>query len=121
MTTPGVWRLHTRTTPPRHVADLPVDGSDFPWLTSGFHPMSAYGDHRPLFTRLAHLSETERWEEFDACGAELNRTLALHAPDGLPVADFLLHVEPGEARARFRWSDEPVEDPVMEDPVSPAP
>ncbi|MGV9658045.1 hypothetical protein ACWDR5_13860 [Streptomyces koyangensis] len=42
-------------------------------------------------------------------------------PDGLPVADFLLHVEPGEARARFRWSDEPVEDPAREDPVSPPP
>ncbi|MET7505843.1 hypothetical protein [Streptomyces albidoflavus] len=117
MTTPGVWRLHTRTTPPRHVADLPVDGSDFPWLTAGFQPRSAYEEHRPLLARLTHLSETEQWEEFDACGAELNRRLALHAPDGLPVADFLLRLDPDGAGARFRWSDEPVED----DPLSPAP
>ncbi|RZE99443.1 hypothetical protein [Streptomyces sp. SCA2-2] len=120
MTTPGVWRLHTRTTLPGTSPTSPSTARTSP----GRPPDSTrcpHGDHRPLSTRLAHLSEAERWEEFDACGAELNRTLALHAPDGLPVADFLLHVEPGEARARFRWSDEPVEDPAREDPVSPAP
>ncbi|CAM5334865.1 MULTISPECIES: hypothetical protein [Streptomyces] len=108
---PGLWRLHTRATPPRHVADLHVDGSDFPWLTAAFRPLAPYEEHRPLFVRLADLSETEEWEAFDACWSELNRTLALHTPEGVPVADFLLHVEDDDSRASFRWIDEPAEGP----------
>ncbi|MDT0494204.1 hypothetical protein ACPEIF_14490 [Streptomyces sp. NPDC012600] len=105
-----IWRLRRGA---ELVGEIAVDGADFPWLHGRFLPGPAFDPAvRQLFDRelalLERLEEdesdesAEAWER--ACD-EVNRTLALAGPEGVAVAEFLLHIQ-GD-RAWFRWSDTP--------------
>jgi hypothetical protein len=100
----SVWRLVRGD---ETLADLAVTGGDWPWLNAELRPAAGFDDVRPLFDdelRLIDLAadDPEPWE---AAYRRIRETVSLLAPDGSPVAEFLLHIEDDEAW--WRWSDVP--------------
>lgn len=88
------------------IADLVVNGGDFPWLNADVHPYAGFEDVRPLFDEELRLlddvdSHVEAWE---AAYEKVRATVTLRYPDGSEVPEFLLHIDSGEAW--WRWSDE---------------
>ncbi len=72
------------------LAGLVVTGGDFPWLIAELRRLELPDE------------EPEQWE---AAYRRIREVVWLMAPDGLPVPEFLLHIE--GAGAWWRWSDEP--------------
>jgi hypothetical protein len=88
------------------VAEFAVTGGDFPWLNAEVRPAAGFVEVRPLFDdelRLLELLDDDPapWE---AAYRRIRAAVSLIAPDGLPVPEFLLHIEGAEAW--WRWSDE---------------
>ncbi|MEV5895117.1 hypothetical protein [Nonomuraea fuscirosea] len=88
------------------VGEITIESVDGPWLSGRLVAGPAYPELEPLFQQELALLDTldpdyERWETIYG---EIARAVQLVAPHG-PVAEFLLHVQDGEAW--FRWSDEP--------------
>lgn len=83
------------------VGEITIEDADGPWLSGRFVP-----DLEPLFQQELALLDTldEDYERWEAIYDKIARAVHLVAPHG-PVAEFLLHVQDGEAW--FRWSDEP--------------
>jgi hypothetical protein len=89
------------------LAELVVTGEDFPWLTAKVRPAAGFAEVLSLFEdelrRLDHLDEDPGpWE---AAWDRIRRAMSLLAPDGRPVAEFLLHINGDDAW--WRWSDDP--------------
>ncbi|MEV4596777.1 hypothetical protein AB0K15_05185 [Amycolatopsis sp. NPDC049253] len=102
-----VWRLVRGE---ELVGEIVVEEADLPWLRRRFVPQPTFAEVKPLFDQELELIESgledhlEAWEQiYDRIAG----TLRLLSPHG-PVAEFLLHVEDGNAW--FRWSDEPFEE-----------
>ena len=100
-----VWRLHAGET---LVADLVVTGGDFPWLTAAVEGQPALAAFRPLFDEEWAVTEAEDWDRADTLVREITDNLTLTDPQGVRVAEFLLHIQGDEAW--WRWSYEPFED-----------
>jgi len=93
------------------LAELVVTGGDFPWLKAQVRAAEGFAEVRPLFEeelrRLDHLDDDpDPWE---AAYNRIRQTVRLHAPDGRPVAEFLLHID--GIQAWWRWSDESFPEP----------
>lgn len=89
------------------LAELVVTGGDFPWLNAEVRPAAGFAEVRPLFDdelRLLELLDDDP-EPWEAAYRRIRAAIRLVAPDGLPVPEFLLHIEGVEAW--WRWSDEP--------------
>jgi hypothetical protein len=100
----GVWRLVRGD---ELLAELVVNGGDFPWLNAEVRPAAGFAEVRPLFDdeiRRADLMDEEP-EQWEAAYRRVREVVRLLAPDGQPVPEFLLHIEGAEAW--WRWSDEP--------------
>jgi hypothetical protein len=100
----GVWRLVRGD---ELLAELVVNGGDFPWLNAEVRPEAAFAEVRPLFDdeiRRADLMDEEP-EEWEAAYLRVRAVVRLLAPDGRPVPEFLLYIDGAEAW--WRWSDEP--------------
>ncbi|RPK59435.1 hypothetical protein EES43_18670 [Streptomyces sp. ADI96-02] len=101
-----IWRLRRGA---ELVGEIAVDDPDFPWLHGRFIPGPGYDDTlRDLFDRelalLERLDEEgsdESAEAWETVYGEVNRILVLSGPQGVNVAEFLLHIR-GD-RAWFRW------------------
>jgi hypothetical protein len=101
-----VWRLHDGDDV---LAELTVIEADWPWLRARVVATEAFERVRPLFDdelRLLELDESV--DDWEAAYARISSTLDLARPDGVRVAEFLLHVEGDEAW--WRWADEPFGD-----------
>ncbi|TDQ45863.1 hypothetical protein [Actinorugispora endophytica] len=92
------------------VAEIEITEADFPWLHGRLRARPGLERWRPVFAEdLAlsrHLEEhadADRVARSDELYERLNADLALVAPDGAAVAEFLLHVDGDEAW--FRWID----------------
>lgn len=90
------------------LGEILIEDADFPWLRGSFTPGPGFDAVKPLFDREMALTDSmdedggaDSWE---AAYDEVLRTVSLVAPEG-PVAEFLLHIEDGQAW--FRWSDRP--------------
>lgn len=86
-----IWRLRRGD---ETVADLVVTGSDFPWLNATVRPHPGFDELRAVFDDelrlLDHLDEdVAAWE---AAYDRVRQTVALEAPDGRAVPEFLLHI-----------------------------
>ncbi|GGL33580.1 hypothetical protein [Planomonospora parontospora] len=100
----GIWRvLRGREL----VGEIIVEDADFPWLRGRFAPGPAFAGVKPLFDRDLELMEEQRWDEWEEVYEEIRKAVRMVAPSG-PVAEFLLHIEKGEAW--FRWSEEPFDE-----------
>lgn len=94
------------------LGEITITGADFPWLSGSFAPRVGFAEVMPLFAEELALSEVlldddseaniDAWE---TAYARIANTMTLAAPSG-PVAEFLLHIDAGEAW--FRWTDEPL-------------
>jgi hypothetical protein len=89
------------------VAELVVNGGDFPWLNARVRAASGLEEVRPLFEEelrlLEHIdNDVGAWE---AAYESIRGTVHLRFPEGHPLPEFLLHIR-GED-AWWRWSDEP--------------
>ncbi|MFD0266295.1 hypothetical protein ACFVGY_06845 [Streptomyces sp. NPDC127106] len=108
-----VWRLE-RLRPHEHqgererelLGEIEIVETDFPWLRGRFTAQRAFAEFRPWFDEALAALEEEDFERFDEVYESMTRTLSLVSPAG-PVAEFLLHIQGGEAW--FRWSDTPFE------------
>ncbi|MFJ3794640.1 hypothetical protein [Kitasatospora sp. NPDC090091] len=98
-----VWRLSQQD---ELVGEIVIEGGEFPWLSGRFVATPAFADWKPLFDREIALLEEEDWDRWEPIVDEISCKLILAAPAG-PVAEFLLHIDGGQAW--FRWSDEPFE------------
>ncbi|MGQ4389913.1 hypothetical protein [Streptomyces sp. SAS_270] len=99
-----VWRLMRQED---LLGEIVIDEADFPWLNGRFVPTPTFEEVKPWFDESLALLEAEEYERFDDSYDRIADTLSLVAPSG-PVAEFLLHIS--DARAWFRWSDEPFDD-----------
>ena len=90
------------------VANLVVTGGDFPWLDARVDPRPAFEGFRRLFDAEWAASQTEDWDRADELYREINAALRLADPDGVEVAEFLLHIQGDQAW--WRWSYEPLDD-----------
>ncbi|GII75702.1 hypothetical protein Sru01_06840 [Sphaerisporangium rufum] len=103
-----IWRLRRGG---EVIGEIRVDSGDFPWLSGRFAARAGYAAVEPLFAEeLALLEVIESGEEIDhdaweAAYARIADEMELVAPDGRPVAGFLLHISGPDAW--FRWSDVP--------------
>jgi hypothetical protein len=101
-----VWRLYDRD---EVLAELTVVEADWPWLRARLAGTEAFERVRPLFAEELRLLELDasvpQWE---VAYARISSALGLAGPDGVRVAEFLLHVEGDEAW--WRWSDEPFDE-----------
>ncbi|MEH0424270.1 hypothetical protein [Streptomyces sp. B21-083] len=89
------------------LGEIMIEDADFPWLSGRFVPEPVFAEVEPWFAETLALIEAERYEEFDDAYDRIAQALTLVAPSG-PVAEFLLHIQGGQAW--FRWSDEPFEE-----------
>ncbi len=93
------------------LGDIYLNGDgDFPWLSGRFVAYPGYAAVEPLFKQELALIEADGnldYEAWEAVYERISDQLELITPQGLPVADFLLHIS-GQ-RAWFRWSDVPLE------------
>ncbi|MDF2711105.1 MAG: hypothetical protein K0R62_6757 [Nonomuraea muscovyensis] len=98
-----VWRLMRQD---ELVGEITIEDADGPWLSGRFVAGPAFPDLEPLFQQELVLLDTldEDYERWETIYGKITRAARLVAPHG-PVAEFLLHVQDGEAW--FRWSDEP--------------
>ena len=107
---PSVWRLIYRG---EEVAALEVVDGDFPWLIATVHPRPRFAEVRAVFdaeaSRVRDGTEggwdddvVERWEQ---AHARIRSDFDLVRPDGVTVAEFLLHIDGDEAS--WRWSEVP--------------
>ncbi len=89
------------------LAELVVTGGDFPWLNAEVRPAAGFAEVRPLFDDELRLLEVldEDPEPWEAAYRRIRTAVRLVAPDGLPVPEFLLHIQGTDAW--WRWSDEP--------------
>lgn len=99
-----VWRLERAR---ELLGEIVVEEADFPWLSGRFTPEPAFAEVKPWFDEALALLDAEEYEGFEDAYARIAGCLSLVAPTG-PVAEFLLHVQDGQAW--FRWSDEPLDD-----------
>jgi hypothetical protein len=93
---------------------ITIEEQDFPWLHGSFDAEAGFARWAPLFDAEQRLAEElsdrddpEGWERWEQLYDRISRALTLVAPNE-PVAEYLLHIEDGEAR--FRWSNEAFED-----------
>jgi hypothetical protein len=88
------------------IADLVVNGGDFPWLNADVRPHPGFEDVRPLFDEELRLLDDvdNHVEEWEAAYEKVRAAVTLKYPDGGEVPEFLLHIDKGEAW--WRWSDE---------------
>ncbi|MER7077584.1 hypothetical protein [Saccharopolyspora kobensis] len=100
---PGeTWRLHRGE---ELVGEIEVTDADFPWLSGPFRPQPAFAEFEPVFAAELELAESDDdWAAWEQIYDRINEALTLVSPRG-PVAEFILHVQDGEAW--FRWIDEP--------------
>lgn len=101
----SVWRLVRQGVP---LGAVTVESADFPWLHGRFAPEPGFGRVASWFEAVQKMMAAETdddsfGERFDEVYAPIAEHLTLLSPDGLPVADFLLHIEGAEAW--FRWSE----------------
>ncbi|MEU6412684.1 hypothetical protein [Microbispora sp. NPDC046933] len=93
------------------LGEIRVDEGHFPWLSGRFVARSGYAAVEPLFVEELALIEADGELDYDAwkaAYARISDQVELIAPDGRPVADFLLHISGQDAW--FRWSDVPLEE-----------
>lgn len=103
-----VWLLHSRD---EVVAELHVTEGDFPWLSGRVVTHEGFAALAPLFAdevRLLNELTDEETPEWTAAYDEIRARTVLTNPAGIPVPEYLLHIE-GED-AWWRWSDEPFDD-----------
>src|SRR5689334_10456626 len=83
------------------LAKLVVRGGDFPWLNAEVRPAAGFAEVRPLFDDELRLLEVldEDPESWEAAYRRIRAAVRLVAPDGLPVPEFLLHIEGAEVSA----------------------
>jgi hypothetical protein len=88
------------------IAELVVNGGDFPWLNADVRPYPGFEDVRPLFDEELRLLDgvENHVEEWGAAYEKVRAAVTLKYPDGGEVPEFLLHIDMGEAW--WRWSDE---------------
>ncbi len=95
----------------RVIAELVVDGADFPWLEASVIRLTGFQAVAPLFAAelalLEGLSDDDSTAWEDAYGHVAAAT-TLTKPDGTQVPEFLIHID-GD-RAWWRWSDEPFDE-----------
>ena len=103
-----IWRLHAAADDAL-LGRLTVYERDFPWVSAKLAATPAFEPLRPLFqqeVRLARRLEDDEdagtWED---AYERVRAAVRLVAPDGVPVPEFLLHVDGDEAW--WRYSDEP--------------
>jgi hypothetical protein len=107
---PQVWRLKYRG---EDVAALEVVDSDFPWLMATVHPLPRFSEVRAIFDTAASRAldgteggwDDETVESWEQILERIRADFDLVRPDGVTVAEFLLHID-GDA-ASWRWSDTP--------------
>lgn len=93
----------------RVVGTIDVTASDFPWLIGRFEPEAEFAEFKDAFAEELALVEggdfdqnLARWEKLYLA---IQDRLRLQGPDGVAVAEYVLHID-GE-RAWFRFSDQP--------------
>lgn len=104
MTVPGsprVWQLLHHGV---KVADLVIDGGDWPWEEARVDASEAFEALRPMFAEETRLLDADD-PSWDDAYIEIRRNFTLLGPDGRPTPEFLLHIE-GD-RAWWRYSDVP--------------
>jgi hypothetical protein len=100
-----VWKLYAGDD---LAADLVVTGGDFPWLDARVDARPALESLRPLLDEEWAATESEDWKRAERLYRAVNDAARLVDPQGVAVAEFLLHLQ-GD-RAWWRWSAEPFED-----------
>jgi hypothetical protein len=100
-----IWRLYAGE---EHLADLVVDGGDFPWLEAKCLAQPGLDRFRELFASELAALDAEDFERADALYLRKRELLRLTYPEGGDVPEFMLHLQ--DDRAWWRWHDEPFED-----------
>ena len=100
-----IWRLHAGE---EHLADLVVDGGDFPWLEARCVAQPGLERFRALFEQELAAIDGDDMETADAIYGRKRERLRLTYPNGGDVPEFMLHIQ-GE-RAWWRWHDEKFEE-----------
>lgn len=90
----------------RAIAELVVDGGDFPWLHARVVRLPGFEAVAPLFEAelelTGSLGQDDAWAE---AYEQVRSATTLTEPDGTPVPEYLLHIEAD--RAWWRWSETP--------------
>lgn len=106
--TENIWKLKHAD---ELIGEIHITDSDFPWLCGTFVASPGFAHFKPLFDRELELMESDNPGAEDAMDSWektyelINNALTLIDAEGMPVAEFLLHIQNGDAW--FRWSDEP--------------
>jgi hypothetical protein len=100
-----VWKLYAEG---ELVAELAVTGGDFPWLDARVEARPAFEPLRPLFAEELAATEAEEWDRADRLYRAVNDAVRFVDPQGVAVAEFLLHIQGDQAW--WRWSYEPFDD-----------
>ncbi|WP_307870928.1 hypothetical protein [Micromonospora sp. C51] len=105
----GAWTLHRRGDS-EVVAELVVNGGDFPWLNARVDPREGLAELRPLFAEELRLLDSinEDVKSWEHAYEAVRNAVTLRYPDGQEVPEFLLHIDGDEAW--WRWSDEPFDE-----------
>ncbi|MEG3632568.1 hypothetical protein [Micromonospora palythoicola] len=105
----GAWTLHRRDGG-GVLAELVVNGGDFPWLNARVDPGEGLAQFRPLFAEELRLLDAidEDVESWERAYEAVRNAVTLRYPDGQEVPEFLLHLDGDEAW--WRWSDEPFDE-----------
>jgi len=84
---------------------------DQPWFFGTWHPTDFFQPYASLFqeelSMLESMEDDNRWDEWENCYQQVWDALLLKTPDGIEVAEWVLHVSSDEAW--FRWLGEPFE------------
>jgi hypothetical protein len=100
-----VWKLYAGDD---LAADLVVTRGDFPWLVARVEHRPGFESVRSLFDEEWAATQAEDWDRAERSYRAVNDATRLVDPQGVAVAEFLLHVQGDQAW--WRWSYEPFED-----------
>ncbi|MFD3409561.1 hypothetical protein [Streptomyces cyaneofuscatus] len=103
LTSGSIWRLHHGD---QEIARLTVTDGDWPWMHADVETLPGFDEFRPLFREQERAADEEGWERIDECYFRIRGALTLTFPDGIPVAEFMLHIH-DDGTAGWRWHDEP--------------
>ncbi|MGY0235062.1 hypothetical protein [Longispora urticae] len=93
------------------VGEITIEDAEFPWLNGRFAPGPGFAAVKHLFDQelalVDDLNTDESVQAWESAYGQVRAAVELVAPGG-PVAEFLLHIQDGQAW--FRWSDEPFDE-----------
>ncbi len=76
---------------------------DQPWFIGTWRPTDHFQPYQPLFELELSLAESmeDRWSEWEECYQRIRQAMRLQNPDGIEVAEWILHIDGDKAWFRY--------------------